>query len=235
MLRKWVPIMIATISTAWGYTKELPGPVLVTIFLVSLTALLGLVALVQMMLRGGKSSRRWKWWSKESPEDRRKRRLAANETVLVFTGMASRKFGEIVPGDNPLQLQVALIENVQTAVDNSATNVTADIEYRHASGKVYQVKKAAWLQDYDFCYTELINANSHGKLVILVEPLKRPEGQRRTFCASFNDNRHRFPLDVGRWNWTITISYDNSEPLILTGDLTILPDDSLSAFQMVER
>ena len=226
-LCKWgwqsgLSIIMAAALTVWGYIRDLPGPILATIFLGSLAALLVSVYVVVALRR----SVRWEWpW---------RRRKTSHQPIIEDQGIGNEVVHVIEDGmmlesyENGLNFQVDRIHNAQTAVSNTATNVTTDVEYSHPSGEVYLVKKAAWLKmtgpsTARIAHSEFIDTDGVVNLVIVVDTLQTTPTRQKTYCATFNDSGHQKALAVENWNLNITLTYDDAKRVVWHKSVRIGP------------
>lgn len=138
--------------------------------------------------------------------------------ALAYEGITSGGNHAFTQG--PLNLQVVTIRNVQLAVKNTAHNVEATIEYSHAGGDHFTVRRALWIENHLRAHVVNLGGNEAQSLVIL---LQSTDG---TLYASVDENYFERELDLGHWNTRITITANNCESLVLEGGFTLFADET---------
>jgi hypothetical protein len=130
---------------------------------------------------------------------------------------------------NPLGYpQLVRIRNTQVAVANTATNVTARVEYIHASGDKFTVNEATWLAKKELSGESSsiepsvsLSGNESQSFVLM-------QIDRNGNCwASTNMSQPIGLLEVGKWTAKVTVSSETCKQLQGTIGFTVLPDKGL--------
>lgn len=133
-------------------------------------------------------------------------------------------------------LQVVAIRNTQVSIINTANNVTASIEYKHADSiERFVVKNATWIslnrQDKSpitggprMHRSVSLGGNEVQDLVVTMQDRNGRVYSSLAPDESYND------FSVGHWTIAITICSDNADTLVLRGGFTLYPDGNRLAF-----
>ncbi len=140
---------------------------------------------------------------------------AAYQPILKYEGITGEGYFAVCGG--MYRLQFMNIRNAQLAVETTANNVSACLEFVHAGGDRFFVREALWVRNGpQVVHNVFLNTNTMERLAIL--GVDR-DGE---LFAVLRDGAKK--LQVGKWTIRVSITADNCEPL--TGDIgfTVLPE-----------
>jgi hypothetical protein len=117
------------------------------------------------------------------------------------------------------------VKNVQVDVENTANNVTARIEYRHASGDFFSLPEALWVvrrtsgKDISQSYAKrvFLAGNEEQSFVLFLADTGGPLVVSEDFQSPLRQ------LQVGKWTARVTVTADNCTPLEGEVGFTLLP------------
>jgi hypothetical protein len=133
--------------------------------------------------------------------------------------------------NNPLGYpQLVEIRNTQLAVENTAQNVRARVNYIHADGKQFTVDEATWLSKTEL-EGKLVSSNISSSVSLVGNESRyfvlMQIDRDNNHWASKNMTERVNLLDVGKWAAEIRVSSDTCESLHGIIGFTVLPDKRL--------
>jgi hypothetical protein len=168
---------------------------------------------------------------KSFPPKRPPPRRKPNEPVLSREGLGSAELGWC-----SMTAYVVAIKNVQDAMETTANNVRARVEYRHASGDRLVIDPGGWFLDKP---RELTSATSVflsmggvGRIVLLVWDRGTKFFAPNITPTSFDVGRQ---LQPGKWKVTVSVRGDNCRPLQFAMEIKFPLNGGLSFSPITKR
>ncbi len=131
--------------------------------------------------------------------------------------------GYFLIGGVMYHLQLMNIRNIQCAVETTANNVVAHLEYHHASGDRFVDHKALWLtagkNGAELTDSAFLGSNAVGRMVFL----GLTEGNDLFALLGIQARK----LQPGKWTIKVSITGDNCDPLFGQIGFTWLPEKRL--------